>query len=83
MNFVTKFSEPVRNVSRSTMKIYVQGREDAQTARVTLSSDGKTATLNPKYNLRAGKYYTVKLSSAITDRRGNRLAATAWKVRAK
>ena len=82
-SFVAKFSEPVRNVSRTTMKLYVQGREDPVRARVTLSSDAKTATLNPSSNMRVGAVYTLRLSSGITDRRGNRLQATSWKAKAK
>lgn len=82
-NFVAKFSEPVINVSRSTMKLFVKGRQDALTARVSLSADGRTATLNPKQNLRAGKLYTLKLSTGITDHRGNSLRATSWSATAR
>ncbi len=82
-NFVAKLSEPVTNVSGSTMRIYVKGRTTALPAAVTLSSDGRTATLNPSKNLVAGKYYTVKLTSQIEDLADNPLVATSWRVRAR
>jgi len=81
-NFVAKFNEKVTGVTASTMKLYVAGRTTKLAATVTLSSDGRTATLNPSANLVVGKYYTVKLTSDIKDLAGNRLVATSWKVKA-
>ena len=52
-------------------------------ATVTLSSDGRTATLNPTKNLTAGKYYTVKVTSGIRDLAHNALVPTSWRVRAR
>lgn len=82
-NFTAKFSEKVKGVNASTMTLYVAGRTTKLTATVTLSADGRTATLNPSANLVAGKYYTVKLSTAIKDLAGNSLVATSWKVLAQ
>lgn len=82
-NFVAKFSEPVKGVSGRTMRIYRTGATTPLRARVTLSTDRKTAVLNPSRNLVRGRYYTIRLTRGITDLRGNRLAATAWKVRAR
>jgi len=82
-NFVAKLSEPVKNVSGSTMRIYVKGRTTPLPAAVTLSSDGRIATLNPSKNLVAGKYYTIKLTSGIRDQADNALVATSWRVRAR
>jgi len=82
-NFVAKFSEKVKLVSSTTMKLYVAGRTSPLPAHVTLSTDGKTATLNPSSNLVSGKVYTVKLTSGIADMAGNHLKATSWKVIAR
>lgn len=82
-NFVAKFSEPVKSVTSSTFRIYRAGSTTPLLAKVTVSADRKTAVLNPNSNLVVGRYYTIKLTSGITDLAGNRLAATAWKVRAK
>ena len=65
------------------MKFYLSGRAAALAAQVTLSSDGRTATLNPNKNMRAGKTYRARLSSAITDRSGNALTALSWSSRAR
>ncbi len=82
-NFVAKFSEPVRGVSGSTFRIYRSGSTTPLAAGVTLSPDRRTATLNPSANLRVGLYYTIRLTSGITDLNGNRLATTSWKVKAR
>ena len=58
-----------RYVTGTTMKLYVKGQQHPLTAKVTLSSDRRTATLNPTRNLRAGKFYTVKLCSSHHGRR--------------
>ncbi len=82
-NFVAKFNEKVRGVGGASMKLYVAGRTTKLSATVKLSSDGRTATLNPTANLVAGKTYTLKLTSAIKDTAGNTLAPVSWKVKAK
>jgi len=63
------------------MKLYVSGRSTSLSATVTLSTDKRSATLNPGANLRAGRTYTVRLSSKITDLSGNALTATSWSAR--
>ncbi len=82
-NFVVKFSEKVKHVDATTMRIYVKGTQANLAAVVTTSNGGKTATLNPKSNLRVGKIYTVTLSNAIKDRAGIALKPTKWTVIAK
>lgn len=82
-NFVAKFSEPVKHLDTTTMKIFVKGQQHNLSARVTMSNGKKTATLNPVRNLRPGKVYTIKLSSKITDRAGLALEATKWNVTAR
>lgn len=81
-NFVAKFSEPVNGVSRTTVRLFVQGRQDPVSASVTLSADRRTASLNPTQNLSRGKVYTLKLGSGIQDAASNTLTATYWKATA-
>jgi methionine-rich copper-binding protein CopC len=45
---------------------------------VTYNGLTRTATLNPTANLAVNTRYTVRLTNAITDATGNRLAATTW-----
>ena len=78
--FVAKFSEPVVNVSTTTMRIYLKGVPDPVPAAVSINAAGTKATLDPSRNLKAGKTYTIKLTNGITDRAGNPLVATRWKV---
>ena len=82
-NFTAGFSERVTGVTTSTMKIFRKGYSTPLRTTVTLSSDGRKATLNPSSNLVVGKYYTVRLYSTIKDPAGNSLVATSWQVRAK
>jgi hypothetical protein len=82
VNFVANFSEPVVKANGATMKLFVRGQQHSLPAVVTMSNLGKRATLNPSGLLIAGKVYTVRLSTAITDRAGNTLLATSWQVTA-
>jgi hypothetical protein len=82
VNFVANFSEPVVKANGATMKLFVRGQQHSLPAVVTMSNLGKRATLNPSGLLIAGKVYTVRLSTAITDRAGNTLPATSWQVTA-
>ena len=82
-NFKATFSEQVKGVSSSTMRIFRSGRSTPLVAAVSYSATTRTATLNPSANLRVGYYYVIKLSSGITDLNGNKLVATSWKVKAK
>jgi len=82
-NFTAKFSERVKGVSATSVRLYVAGRTSPLSARVTLSANRRWVTLNPTNNLVRGRYYTVRLSGAITDMNGNRLVATSWRVRAR
>lgn len=79
-NFTAKFSERVKGVGSTTMKLYLAGRTTPLPAVVKLSSDGKTAVLNPNSNLLHGRKYTIRLTSAIKDVAGNALKATSWQV---
>ena len=75
-NFVAKFSEPVRNVNRTTMKLYVKGRStpdrqgDAQLRR----QDGDA---EPGHEPSCRQDLHGQARTAIRDGAGNRLAATS------
>jgi hypothetical protein len=77
-NWVVTFSEPVRRVSGTTMRLYRAGRAGAVRARIRSSNGGRTWTLNPSTAMARRAKYTLKLSSGITDRAGNRLRATSY-----
>jgi hypothetical protein len=82
-SFNVRFSERVTNVTTTTFRINRVGYPTPLSATVTLSSTGRSATINPAANLLVGKSYYVKLSTDIKDPAGNRLVATQWKVTAK
>lgn len=83
-NFVARFSESVWGVSSTTMRIYKKGSTSAISARVTLDSTRRTATLNPSVNLRSGATYYVRFTgSRIKDRAGNQLVVPSWTVRVR
>jgi large repetitive protein len=82
-NFKATFSEPVTNVTASTMRIRLKGASKYLKAKVSVNSAGQTATLNPSADLKKRKVYVVSLSNAIRDVSGNALVPTSWKVRAK
>jgi hypothetical protein len=72
-NFKVTFSEPVKNVSGKTVRLHKYGATKKLKARVTLSANGRVATLNPARNLKRGTYYTLSVTQGVTDRRGNKL----------
>jgi hypothetical protein len=64
-NVTARFSEPMLGVSRTSFELIgAHGRPVA--ARVKFSNGGRTATLTPRRNLRAGGY-RVRMTNAITD----------------
>jgi hypothetical protein len=69
------FSEKVKGVSGTTMKLYrvKNGTRTRIRAVVTVIRRGKAATLNPNSRLRAGKYLVVFIASKIHDVAGNTL----------
>lgn len=79
------FSEPVvrTTVTRKSFQLRKQGSRRTTRARVTSSSDGLRAVLNPSKALRRGTYYTVTLKPRITDPQGNALTARTWTFRVR
>ena len=80
-NFTARFSEPVKGVSGTTMRLF-KGTTRVS-ARVTLSADRKTATLNPSRLMKRRAKCTLRLTTGIGDNAGNRLRATSWTVRVR
>jgi hypothetical protein len=80
-NFTATFSEAVKGVSGTTVRLYLGSTKVR--ARVTYSSTRHRATLNPNAYLKRGKTYTMKISRGIKDARGNAVAAKSWKVKIK
>ena len=70
-------------MTSTSFRVYRAGYPTPLSAKVTLSSTGRYATINPSSNLLVGKYYYVKLSAGIKDPGGNRLVPFQWKVKAK
>ncbi len=79
-NFVVTFSEPVKNVNGKSFKLFMKGKRSKLAAKITMNAARTKAKLNPKYNLKRGKTYVVKLTSRIKDDGGNKLAPTTWQV---
>lgn len=84
-NVTGSFSEPVARatVNGKTFLLKKVGTRRKVLARVTTSSDGLRAVLNPSQRLRRGAYYTATLTSRITDRQGNPLTAKSWRFRVR
>lgn len=79
-NVTVTFSEIVVGITTSSVTL-TDPAGTAVLADVTLGANGKTATLNPRANLRADTRYTATLlggADAITDRSGNPLATHTW-----
>jgi hypothetical protein len=84
-NVKASFSEAVARatVNGKSFQLKKRGTKRKVRARVTTSSDGLRAVLNPNRRLRRGTYYTATLTSGITDRQGNSLTAKTWTFRVR
>lgn len=71
--FRVRFSEPVRNVGGTTVYLVRYATTRKVSARVTLSSDRRTAYVNPSLSLRRRTQYTISVTGAVVDLHGNRL----------
>ncbi len=75
------FSEPVRNVSGSTIQLTnVQGGWVVHST-VRYDAATRTATLNPDLRMYPNTEYRVSILAGITDRAGNRLTPKSWTFR--
>jgi len=79
VSVVAGFSEQVKGVSGSTVTLTNLSTGKQVTATVTLSANGRTATLKPSSKLGSGRQFKVQLTSGISDMAGNKLAALSWK----
>jgi thermitase len=78
-NVKATFSEAMNKatLTPSTFTLVKSGSTTPVAATVTLSSDGKTATLDPSARLAKGTTYNAKIEGA-KDLAGNPLATTTW-----
>ncbi len=71
------FSEPVRAVTVNAQSIRLLDPADQPLpSDVSLSTDGRTATLTPRSRLEPSLPYAVQIDPTVTDMAGNPLAAT-------
>jgi subtilisin family serine protease len=75
------FSEPIKGVSRTTLRLKNLTTGRWVTARVTYNATTRTATVDPALSMFHGHRYAVYASTGIRDLAGNRLAATHWSFR--
>jgi Ca2+-binding RTX toxin-like protein len=76
-NAQTTFSEEMDKASveaGDTFTLTEQGASSPVGATVGLGTDGKTATLNPGADLKAGTSYTARVTTVAKDKAGNALA---------
>jgi hypothetical protein len=74
------FDEAVAGLSTSSVKLIGPNGRSVR-VRLSQSQNGRTVVLRPTRRLAPGRRYTVKLSSAVTDPAGNRLASSQRKKR--
>ena len=73
------FSEPVKGVTATTFVLTNLGNGKKVNATVTLSANGRTATLKPNAKIASGRQYRVQVTNAIRDLGDNRLAVLTWR----
>ena len=75
------FSEPVRGVSGSTLKLKNLTTGLWVRAKVTYKASTRTAIIDPNKLMFRGNRYAVVVLRGIKDPSGNRLAPTSWSFR--
>jgi subtilisin family serine protease len=75
------FSEPVRNVSATSLRLKNLTTGLWVSTRVTYSPSTRMATIDPNLSMLRGNRYAVYATSRIRDLSGNTLAATNWSFR--
>lgn len=83
---VLKFSERVKGISKSNVKLTLKGAKGKKAkvkARVKLGSTGTKATIDPKGKLKRRKTYVLTVKSGATDVAGNPLAPAKFTVTIK
>jgi hypothetical protein len=78
VNVTLQFSEAVRGVSGTTIRLKDSASGAWVAAVVTYDAVHHRAVLNPSTTLRGLRKYIVVVRSGITDRAGNPLSATSW-----
>ena len=73
-----KFSEPVRGVSSTTVRLKNLSSGLWVRVKVTYSASTRTATIDPVLWMFRGTKYAVYATSGIHDLSGNALANTHW-----
>ena len=82
-NVKVTFSEPVRGVSSTTVRLKNLRTGFWVRAKVTYSSSTRTATLDPTLSMYRNERYAVYVTSGIRDIAGNRFASTSWSFRTR
>ncbi len=73
-----RFSEPVRGVSGSSVRLVNVSGGWVVRSTVRYNASTRTATLDPALNMYPSTQYRVTILAGITDAAGNRLAPTSW-----
>jgi subtilisin family serine protease len=82
-NIKVTFSEAVRGVSSTTVRLKNLRTGFWVRAKVTYSSSTRTATLDPALSMYRNERYAVYVTSGIRDIAGNRFTSTSWSFRTR
>lgn len=77
------FSEPVKGVSGSTLRLKNLTTGLWVRAKVTYNAAKHTATIDPSLLMFHARRYAVVVQNGISDPSGNRLKATSWSFRTR
>ncbi len=78
---VLTFSEPVKGVSKKSVKLTLKVGKKQKKVKLKLKVKGTKLVITPKGKLRKGVEHTLKLSSKITDLAGNPLVPVKYTVK--
>jgi subtilisin family serine protease len=77
------FSEPVKGVSGSTLRLKNMSTGRWVSAKVTYNAKKHSATIDPARSMFHGRRYKVFVLNGISDPSGNKLTTTDWSFRTR
>ncbi len=82
-SITVRFSEPVKGVSATTLRLKNTRTGLWVRAKVSYSAATRSATIDPTLSMYGNERYAVYVGSGITDPSGNKLAASSWSFRTR
>lgn len=80
-SIAVRFSEPVRGMSKTTVRLVRVSNGTVVSATVSYNSTTRTTTINPTHRLSSWATYRVEVRSGVKDLVANPVVTTSWRFK--